>query len=153
MSDRVSDALLFGGVAWYLADESRYLPVLVLGSLYPFESVLAAAAGAAGRARRRRELVEPRTEPRREALDLGPLDQVLQPSLQPVELATLDRTIRARRQPVDHTTQLSKRILDPATGSRARTNLTMVDKVAAAVIVSTVVISLGASFGDRTSDV
>ncbi len=33
VSDRVSDALLFGGVAWYLADESRYLPVLVLAVL------------------------------------------------------------------------------------------------------------------------
>jgi CDP-diacylglycerol--glycerol-3-phosphate 3-phosphatidyltransferase len=28
VSDRVSDALLFGGVAWYLADESAYLPIL-----------------------------------------------------------------------------------------------------------------------------
>ncbi|MFM8303607.1 MAG: CDP-alcohol phosphatidyltransferase family protein [Actinomycetota bacterium] len=33
VSDRVSDALLFGGVAWYLADEGRYLPVLVLAVL------------------------------------------------------------------------------------------------------------------------
>lgn len=33
VSDRVSDALLFGGVAWYLADESEYLPVLVLAVL------------------------------------------------------------------------------------------------------------------------
>lgn len=29
-ADRISDGLLFGGVAWYLADESAYLPVLVL---------------------------------------------------------------------------------------------------------------------------
>jgi CDP-diacylglycerol--glycerol-3-phosphate 3-phosphatidyltransferase len=28
VSDRVSDALLFGGVAWYLADRSPYYPVL-----------------------------------------------------------------------------------------------------------------------------
>jgi CDP-diacylglycerol---glycerol-3-phosphate 3-phosphatidyltransferase len=28
VTDRVSDALLFGGVAWYLADESAYLPIL-----------------------------------------------------------------------------------------------------------------------------
>ena len=33
VADRVSDALLFGGVAWYLADEGRYLPVLVLAVL------------------------------------------------------------------------------------------------------------------------
>ena len=33
VSDRVSDALLFGGVAWYLADEGKYLPVLVLAVL------------------------------------------------------------------------------------------------------------------------
>lgn len=33
VSDRVSDALLFGGVAWYLADEGEYLPVLVLAVL------------------------------------------------------------------------------------------------------------------------
>ena len=33
VSDRVSDALLCGGVAWYLADEGRYLPVLVLAVL------------------------------------------------------------------------------------------------------------------------
>src|SRR5438045_414817 len=28
VTDRVSDALLFGGVAWYLADQSPYLPIL-----------------------------------------------------------------------------------------------------------------------------
>jgi CDP-diacylglycerol--glycerol-3-phosphate 3-phosphatidyltransferase len=33
VTDRVSDALLLGGVAWYLADESPYLPVLVLAVL------------------------------------------------------------------------------------------------------------------------
>ena len=33
VSDRVSDALLFGGVAWYLVDEGKYLPVLVLAVL------------------------------------------------------------------------------------------------------------------------
>lgn len=33
VADRVSDALLFGGVAWYLADESAHLPVLVLAVL------------------------------------------------------------------------------------------------------------------------
>jgi CDP-diacylglycerol--glycerol-3-phosphate 3-phosphatidyltransferase len=33
VADRVSDALLFGGVAWHLADESEYLPVLVLAVL------------------------------------------------------------------------------------------------------------------------
>jgi len=33
VSDRVSDALLFGGVAWYLAGEGRYYPVLVLAVL------------------------------------------------------------------------------------------------------------------------
>jgi len=33
VADRVSDALLFGGVAWYLAGESEYLPVLVLAVL------------------------------------------------------------------------------------------------------------------------
>jgi len=33
VSDRVADALLFGGVAWYLADENRYYPVLVLAVL------------------------------------------------------------------------------------------------------------------------
>jgi CDP-diacylglycerol--glycerol-3-phosphate 3-phosphatidyltransferase len=33
VSDRVADALLFGGVAWYLADEGEYLPVLVLAVL------------------------------------------------------------------------------------------------------------------------
>jgi CDP-diacylglycerol--glycerol-3-phosphate 3-phosphatidyltransferase len=33
VSDRVADALLFGGVAWYLAAEGRYLPVLVLAVL------------------------------------------------------------------------------------------------------------------------
>jgi phosphatidylinositol phosphate synthase len=33
VSDRVSDALLFGGVAYYLADEGKYLPVLVLAVL------------------------------------------------------------------------------------------------------------------------
>lgn len=33
VSDRVADALLFGGVAWYLAAEDRYLPVLVLAVL------------------------------------------------------------------------------------------------------------------------
>lgn len=32
-ADRVSDGLLFGGVAWYLADEGKYLPVLVLAVL------------------------------------------------------------------------------------------------------------------------
>jgi phosphatidylinositol phosphate synthase len=31
--DRVSDAVLLGGVAWYLADQGRYLPVLVLAVL------------------------------------------------------------------------------------------------------------------------
>jgi CDP-diacylglycerol---glycerol-3-phosphate 3-phosphatidyltransferase len=31
--DRVADAFLLGGVAWYLADEDRYLPVLVLAVL------------------------------------------------------------------------------------------------------------------------
>jgi len=33
VSDRVADALLFGGVAWYVADESEYLPVLALAVL------------------------------------------------------------------------------------------------------------------------
>jgi phosphatidylinositol phosphate synthase len=33
VADRVSDALLFGGVAWFLADEGKYLPVLVLAVL------------------------------------------------------------------------------------------------------------------------
>ena len=33
VSDRVSDGLLFGGVAWYLADQGKYLPVLVLAVL------------------------------------------------------------------------------------------------------------------------
>ena len=32
-ADRVSDGLLFGGVAWYLADDGKYLPVLVLAVL------------------------------------------------------------------------------------------------------------------------
>jgi CDP-diacylglycerol--glycerol-3-phosphate 3-phosphatidyltransferase len=33
VADRVSDALLFGGVAFYLADHGKYLPVLVLAVL------------------------------------------------------------------------------------------------------------------------
>jgi CDP-diacylglycerol--glycerol-3-phosphate 3-phosphatidyltransferase len=33
VADRVSDALLFGGVAWYLAGEGEHLPVLVLAVL------------------------------------------------------------------------------------------------------------------------
>ena len=33
VSDRVSDALLFGGVAYYLADQGKYLPILVLAVL------------------------------------------------------------------------------------------------------------------------
>jgi phosphatidylinositol phosphate synthase len=33
VADRVSDALLFGGVAWYLADQGKYLPILVLAVL------------------------------------------------------------------------------------------------------------------------
>jgi len=33
VADRVSDALLFGGVAWNLAGEGQYLPVLVLAVL------------------------------------------------------------------------------------------------------------------------
>jgi CDP-diacylglycerol---glycerol-3-phosphate 3-phosphatidyltransferase len=32
-ADRVADGLLFGGVAWYLADEGKYLPILVLAVL------------------------------------------------------------------------------------------------------------------------
>src|SRR5262245_12441188 len=33
VADRVSDAVLLGGVAWYLAGESEYLPVLALAVL------------------------------------------------------------------------------------------------------------------------
>ena len=33
VADRVSDAVLLGGVAWYLADDSSYLPVLALAVL------------------------------------------------------------------------------------------------------------------------
>ncbi|MGH9026848.1 MAG: CDP-alcohol phosphatidyltransferase family protein [Acidimicrobiia bacterium] len=33
VADRVSDGVLLGGVAWYLAGESRYLPVLALAVL------------------------------------------------------------------------------------------------------------------------
>jgi CDP-diacylglycerol--glycerol-3-phosphate 3-phosphatidyltransferase len=50
VSDRVSDALLLGGVAWYLADESPHLPVLAfavgaLSMLISYERARAESLG------------------------------------------------------------------------------------------------------------
>src|SRR3954447_25565423 len=53
VSDRITDALLFGGVAWYLASlthESRYLPVLAFAAFATavFPSYIRAKADALG---------------------------------------------------------------------------------------------------------
>lgn len=52
--DRVSDALMLGGVAWYLADQSPYLPILALAvaatsMLVSYERAKAEALGFAAR--------------------------------------------------------------------------------------------------------